>query len=92
MKLLIGIGICVALFVCIQAAETAVRAPDEFFVGFDTTVKIGDGKIVLKIKRSYAPIGVDRFYELVTLKGGSYYNNNGFFRVIPDFVVQFGIR
>ena len=45
MKLLIGIGICVALFVCIQAAETAVRAPDEFFVGFDTTVKIGDGKI-----------------------------------------------
>jgi len=48
--------------------------------------------LVLKIKRSYAPIGVDRFYELVTLKGGSYYNNNGFFRVIPDFVVQFGIR
>jgi cyclophilin family peptidyl-prolyl cis-trans isomerase len=48
--------------------------------------------IVLKIKRSNAPLGVDRFYELLTLTGGSYYNNNGFFRVIPGFVVQFGIR
>eukprot|EP00029_Vermamoeba_vermiformis_P012239 TRINITY_DN7053_c0_g1_i1.p1 TRINITY_DN7053_c0_g1~~TRINITY_DN7053_c0_g1_i1.p1 ORF type:complete len:226 (-),score=55.68 TRINITY_DN7053_c0_g1_i1:37-678(-) len=91
MKLLIALGVYFALFVCLQASETAVKAPEEFFVGFDTTVKVGDGKIILKIQRSNAPIGVDRFYELLTLAGGSYYNNNGFFRVLPGFVVQFGI-
>ena len=45
MKLLIILGICIALFVCLQASETAVQAPEEFFVGFDTTVKQDDGRI-----------------------------------------------
>jgi peptidyl-prolyl cis-trans isomerase A (cyclophilin A) len=38
------------------------------------------------------PLGVDRFYELLTLSGGSYFEDNGFFRVVPGFVVQFGIN
>ena len=33
-----------------------------------------------------------RLYELLTLAEGSYYNDNAFFRVVPDFVAQFGIN
>ncbi len=43
------------------------------------------------ITRAWAPLGVDRFYQLMTLPGGGYFSQNGFFRVVPGFVVQFGI-
>ena len=68
-----------------------VVAPDTFSVRFDTNVLI-DGKesesIVLEVTRSWAPLGADRFYSLV--KDG-FYNQAAFFRVVPDFVLQFGI-
>jgi cyclophilin family peptidyl-prolyl cis-trans isomerase len=38
--------------------------------------------------RDWAPIGADRVWQLGQL---GYYRNNSFFRVIPGFVVQFGI-
>jgi cyclophilin family peptidyl-prolyl cis-trans isomerase len=47
------------------------------------------GNITLNIDRAWAPVGVDRFMELVK---ENYYNENGFFRVVPNFVVQFGIN
>jgi peptidyl-prolyl cis-trans isomerase A (cyclophilin A) len=45
--------------------------------------------VTLDITRAWAPLGVDRFYTLV--KQEKYYDNSGFFRVLPGFVVQFGI-
>eukprot|EP01105_Mastigella_eilhardi_P006074 TRINITY_DN1767_c0_g1_i1.p2 TRINITY_DN1767_c0_g1~~TRINITY_DN1767_c0_g1_i1.p2 ORF type:complete len:222 (+),score=51.03 TRINITY_DN1767_c0_g1_i1:75-668(+) len=72
------------------AAAAAVVAPDNFFVEFATTAS--DAPIVLNVTRAYAPHGVDRFFELLTLPNGSYYAQNGFFRVVPGFVVQFGIN
>mmetsp|Transcript_19304 Transcript_19304/g.50184 ORF Transcript_19304/g.50184 Transcript_19304/m.50184 type:complete len:228 (-) Transcript_19304:121-804(-) len=44
--------------------------------------------IVIKVTRSLAPLGSDRFFALV--KAG-FYNNSAFFRVVPSFVIQFGI-
>lgn len=68
-----------------------VSSPDKYTVSFETNVQV-DGKpaapIVLEVNRSWAPLGSDRFYSLV--KDG-YYNQAAFFRVVPDFVVQFGI-
>jgi cyclophilin family peptidyl-prolyl cis-trans isomerase len=39
----------------------------------------------IEIIRQWAPIGVDHFYMLLQ---NNYYNDNGFFRVLPGFVVQ----
>jgi peptidyl-prolyl cis-trans isomerase A (cyclophilin A) len=60
-------------------------APAVFDVTFDTTV----GSFVIQVTRAWAPRGADRFYNLV--KHG-YYNDARFFRVIPNFMVQFGIN
>mgnify|MGYP001051201121 CR=1 FL=1 len=60
------------------------KAPDYFKVKFITT----KGDFVIEVQREWAPLGVDRFYNLV--KNG-FYNNNAFFRVIKGFVAQFGI-
>jgi peptidyl-prolyl cis-trans isomerase A (cyclophilin A) len=60
-------------------------APAVYNVSFDTTA----GVFVIQVTRAWAPKGADRFYNLV--KHG-YYNGNRFFRVLPGFMVQFGIN
>jgi peptidyl-prolyl cis-trans isomerase A (cyclophilin A) len=60
------------------------RAPDVYWAKFDTT----KGSFILKVTRAWAPLGADRFYNLV--KNG-FYDGASFFRVIPGFIVQFGI-
>ena len=62
------------------------KAPDLFTVELETTASLDP--IVLEVNRSWAPIGVDRFYSLIR---DNYYDCAAFFRVVPDFVVQFGI-
>jgi len=67
------------------ALAFAGPAPATFNAVFATTV----GNFTVSCTRSNSPNGVDRFYELVSLK---YYDGNGFFRVVTGFVVQFGIN
>ena len=43
---------------------------------------------MLEVIRDWSPLGVDRFYQLIQ---DNYYDCGAFFRVVPDFVVQFGI-
>ena len=64
--------------------DQSEQAPEDFTVVFATS----KGLLHLDIKRHYAPIGVDRFYNLVR---NGFYNNQAIFRVVPDWVVQFGI-
>lgn len=60
------------------------KAPDTYKAKFTTT----KGDFVVEVTRAWAPLGADRFYNLV--KNG-FYNNVELFRVVPGFVVQFGI-
>ncbi len=63
-------------------------APETFAVRFDTTA----GDIVLSCTRSWAPHGVDRFYNLVKI---GFFDDVAFFRVVRSptpFVAQFGIH
>jgi peptidyl-prolyl cis-trans isomerase A (cyclophilin A) len=60
------------------------KAPDEYKVKFTTT----RGDVIVTVTRAWAPLGADRFYSLVK---HHFYDNASFFRVLPGFVVQFGI-
>lgn len=60
-------------------------APDHFNVKFETS----KGAFTIEIQRDWAPRGVDRFYELVD---GKFFDDGRFFRVVRNFVVQFGIN
>src|SRR5216110_3970456 len=60
-------------------------APAQFKVNFDTSA----GVFEVEVHRDWAPNGADRFYNLV--KNG-FYDNLRFFRVVPNFMVQFGIH
>jgi peptidyl-prolyl cis-trans isomerase A (cyclophilin A) len=68
----------------LHPATLKAQAPAEYDVKFVTTA----GDFVVHVKRDSAPIGADRFWNLV--KHG-YFNNAAFFRVVPGFVVQFGL-
>jgi cyclophilin family peptidyl-prolyl cis-trans isomerase len=61
------------------------KAPATYKARFDTS----KGAFVIDVRRDWAPLGADRFYNLV--KNG-FYNENRFFRVISGFMVQFGIN
>ncbi len=58
--------------------------PDSFRVAFETT----RGRFVVDVFRPWAPIGVDRFYDLVRIR---FFDDDAFFRVVPGFVAQFGV-
>ena len=68
----------------LRPAALKEQAPEIYQVKFVTT----RGDFVVKVTRAWAPIGADRFYNLVK---HHFYDNASFFRVVPAFVVQFGI-
>src|ERR1051325_987107 len=67
------------------AEEPAKPAPaGAYKVLLDTS----KGPIVIEVHPDWAPLGAQHFRELV--KAG-FYNGARFFRVVPNFVVQFGL-
>lgn len=64
---------------------TKEKAPSEFKAVFETT----KGNFEIYAKRDWSPQGVDRLYSLI--KNG-FYTDMPIFRVVPNFVAQFGIH
>jgi peptidyl-prolyl cis-trans isomerase A (cyclophilin A) len=60
------------------------QAPDTYQVRFETT----QGAFVIEVTRAWSPLGADRFYNLAS---NGFFDGVRFFRVLPGFVVQFGI-
>jgi peptidyl-prolyl cis-trans isomerase A (cyclophilin A) len=83
----------VAVVACAQPAAGGLKnpaalketAPAVYNAKFETSA----GAFVVEAHRDWAPLGADRFYNLV--KNG-FYDNCRFFRVLANFMAQFGIN
>lgn len=73
-------------FVFLLVAFIALVSAAEVQVVF----QLKEGNVTLTLDRKWCPNGFDRFMNLVVNE--SYYNDVAFFRVVPNFVVQFGIN
>jgi len=71
--------------VALALMQTSASAPPQFRVRLETT----RGTIVIEVHRDWAPLGADRFYELVT---SGYYDDSRFYRVVKGQWAQFGIN
>ncbi|MGY8909416.1 MAG: peptidylprolyl isomerase, partial [Flavobacteriales bacterium] len=61
------------------------EAPSTFKARFETT----QGNFDIEAVREWSPNGVDRLYQLIK---NDYYVDLAIFRVVPNFVAQFGIH
>lgn len=61
-----------------------VVAPDSFVVAFETS----RGRVDVMARKDWAPIGVTRFYELLSEK---HFDGARFYRVLPKYIAQFGL-
>ena len=66
-------------------SQLTEKAPETFKAKFDTS----KGVIVIEVHRDWAPLGADRFYNLV--KNG-FYDGCRFFRVLDGFMAQVGMN
>jgi peptidyl-prolyl cis-trans isomerase A (cyclophilin A) len=67
----------------LNPAALKARAPESFQVTFETT----KGPLLLEVHRGWAPLGADRFYNLVR---NGFFTNVSFYRVLKGSLVQFG--
>ena len=68
----------------LKPATVKGKAPAVYIARLDTT----KGHIDIRVVRDWAPIGAERFYNLIR---AGFYDNVYFFRVVPGFMAQFGI-
>jgi peptidyl-prolyl cis-trans isomerase A (cyclophilin A) len=69
----------------LKPAALTERTPNEYRAKFETR----KGVFVIEVHRAWAPLGADRFYNLV--KNG-FYDDCRFFRVIDSVLAQAGIH
>jgi peptidyl-prolyl cis-trans isomerase A (cyclophilin A) len=67
-----------------DSPEFDVAPPDSF----DVTMETSAGTLVVRVHREWAPLGAQRFYNLVR---NGFYDHTRFFRVLPGFAAQFGM-
>jgi peptidyl-prolyl cis-trans isomerase A (cyclophilin A) len=68
----------------LNPAALTAKAPEVFRAKFTTS----KGDFVVEVTRAWAPLGADRFYNLVR---NHFFDNAPFFRAIANFMVQFGL-
>lgn len=67
-----------------KASKRDGPMPDVYQVRFETT----RGNFVVEVHKDWAPKGAERFWKLLSMR---FFNDTRFFRVRPNFIVQFGL-
>jgi homoserine O-acetyltransferase len=68
-----------------RAASVNARAPEQYSVLISTT----KGDVTIDVTRAWAPLGADRFYNLVR---SGFYDGQRISRVRPGFIAQWGLH
>jgi len=72
-----------------EKKEAETKAPAEpVDKGIPVRFETSKGNFTIEVHEKWAPIGARRFLDLVADK---FFDNACFFRVVPNFVVQFGL-
>jgi peptidyl-prolyl cis-trans isomerase A (cyclophilin A) len=71
-----------------ETAKPATPAGPPATGSYKVLMATSKGNITVEVHRDWAPIGAQRFYELVQ---AGFYDNARFFRYVPNFVIQFGL-
>merc|ERR1711937_1047025 len=66
------------------APSMNLKAPESFTAIFHTS----KGSFNVQVTRNWSPYGADRFFNLCSQ---GFFNDTRFYRVIPTWVVQFGV-
>jgi hypothetical protein len=69
------------------SVSESLQAPDVFNVRWKTTAAEED--VVVEVYREWAPLGADRFYQLIL---DNYFNCGAFFRVVPGTYVFWNLE
>jgi peptidyl-prolyl cis-trans isomerase A (cyclophilin A) len=69
----------------LDASLATEKSPDLYRVKMQTTA----GDFIIEVHREWAPLGADRFYNLVKI---GYFDNVAFFRVLAGFMAQAGFH
>jgi peptidyl-prolyl cis-trans isomerase A (cyclophilin A) len=75
----------ILVLLVLSGCSRSSQAPSALRVQFDTS----KGPFVVEVHRDWSPRGADRFYDLIQQR---FYDENRFFRVVPNFVIQWGIQ
>jgi len=85
--------LCKLLFIIICATVFGAPPrsyPSSYCIRFDTDVKNVSGTpIIINITQKWAPIGANHLFDVINSE--FYAVPSAFFRIVPNFVVQFGI-
>jgi peptidyl-prolyl cis-trans isomerase A (cyclophilin A) len=89
MRIAIALAALVALVGCGSSPQTEAPKPPAVPETFKVKFTTSQGEFTVEANRAWAPIGVDRFHELLGLK---YFDDNRFFRVVKGYIAQFGVN
>lgn len=78
-------GVSQTLLTQPESAVMQRSAPATFRVRFETS----QGAFTVETRRAWAPVGTDRFYNLVR---AGFFDGQRFFRVRAGFIAQFGLH
>ncbi|CAF2588115.1 unnamed protein product [Rotaria sp. Silwood2] len=78
------------ILLCLTLCKLCVSGyPPSYCVHFDTDVNGSKNPIIINITQNWSPIGANHLFDIIN--SDFYSVPSAFFRVVPNFVVQFGI-